>query len=164
MPRRKSVLQQAIEWIEQQGERLGDVIADAADEFRRLSPKELEQLGFSRKARRYVRKTERPSKTRTISAREYETKKIERKYGKRISKETAHKLRSKGKIRYRSAQASASARLNTERAKARQAFQEDDYSGDDYSGDIKLIVKFNDVRYRGLSESEKDRFRELFKS
>jgi len=84
--------------------------ADAAEELRRLTPEELRRLGFTPTSRRYVRKSvKRPTKrSRTVSHRQYETRKSTRKIkGKRVkvSRERMTKLRKTGRVKYKTEQA-----------------------------------------------------------
>jgi len=71
-------------------------------DFVRLTPEQNVKLGFSRKARRYGLKEERETKaTLTISARQFETKRTQERFG--LTPEQATEARRQGAISYVSA-------------------------------------------------------------
>jgi hypothetical protein len=73
-------------------------------DYHRLTPSELEKLGFSRKARRYLPQTIRKpfARTKTISARQHETLRTRQEYGL-STPEVATKAREAGALRYKTA-------------------------------------------------------------
>jgi len=85
----------------------------AYSDLRRLSPDENEQLGFTRKARRYVLKSIRKltKRTHTTSARERETLRVKQEYGL-ASPEVATRARRDKALSYKSAAAQETAARN----------------------------------------------------
>lgn len=173
MPRRRreTILERGQRLIEEALQSGVDLLHDAQDEFRRLTPKELQRLGYSPKSRRYVKaKVKRPTKrTKSISHRKYETKRV-----KGISRETQAKLRRKGTLKFRTAQAKRDAERNRLRVEIRNMIHEVTPK------DLRLIIKFREFGYHGLTSEEEnspivydeerdgideqERFRQLFKA
>lgn len=105
----EGAIKSALRWARQ-------VEKDALSEFRRASPVENVLLGFSPKARRYVKKGGRVTRrTRSISARQAETKRVKEQYGF-ASPEIATKAREGGALSYRNAQARETAQRTKDAA------------------------------------------------
>lgn len=79
------------------------------EKLRRASPGENMRMGFSPKARRYVKPGAKIAKTTaSVSARQYETKRVRKIYGM-ASPEIATKARQQGALSYRTGQAAETA-------------------------------------------------------
>lgn len=117
------------------------------DTYRRLSPTELQRLGFSKTSRRYVRKTTKnlTKSTVTIPYRQYEQKRILVETGERITLERKARQLSSGERSYRS---ESIRRISLFKKDAREIRA--DVTGVTLK-DIKLILKFRDEGYHGLS-------------
>lgn len=137
--------------------------------FRRLSPAELLGIGVSPKSRRYIRSTTKrvTKQTKTISARQYETRRNKAELGKRVSKEKRTKLLASGQLQYRNQH---TANIEQFKRIAREIRRDIDGIT---PKDVALIIKFKKVGYHGLTpedeidpiiyEDEQEEFRRLFK-
>ena len=139
--------------------------------YRRLKPQELRALGFSAKSRRYVSPGFEPILEAakllgglgfaglvdpTISARQYEQKRLTEQLGSRTTKEKATRYRREGLLGYRTHQAKETAAYQ---ARAKRIRTEVDNIT---PADTKLVDKFQRLGWKSLTQSERDRFRKLF--
>lgn len=137
---------------------------------RRLSPTELDRLGYSRSARRYVKKSTKRlvrGKTTTIPYRQYEQTRILAETGRRVSLERKTRELASGQRQYRS---ESIRNITIFKRKAREIRRDVDHIT---LKDVKLIVKWQTVGWHGLTseeenepiiyENEQERFSQLFK-
>jgi hypothetical protein len=143
-------------------------------DYRRLSPSELRAIGKSPKSRHYVRATTKniTPKTKTISARQYENKRIEKvTHGKAKTKEQFTKGVKTGAVRYVSNKQRDAIAYRKRAERIRDAIPYEKYYQDkwgepiskvQWQRDVHLIEKFDRVRFKGLTDEEKSDWRGLF--
>lgn len=134
--------------------------------FRRLSPKELTKLGLLPTSRRYVRAATKTisKRTKTISHRAYETKKIRQVFGQKLTREQVTQRRQSGEISYQTAASKQNAFLRKEYSRIRAGLRDsNDLDKLIPLSDVKLIYKKQTTAWEHFSEEEKQRWKELFK-
>jgi hypothetical protein len=130
-------------------------MAFSPTDYRRLSPAELKRLGYSAGSKRRVLATIKrvTSTTPTLTDRQYAQLRISRRVGKATTKEAYSNLVSQGKIKYETRQARGAGEGRFVRR----------YISEIAPKDLRLINKWYEDGYDGLTDKEKARFDKLFK-
>jgi hypothetical protein len=130
-------------------------MAFSPTDYRRLSPSELKRLGYSAGSKRRVLATIKKvtSATPTLTDRQYAQLRIAKRIGKETSKETYSDLVKQGKIKYETRQARSAGEGRFVRR----------YISEIAPKHLRLINKWNEVGYNGLTDKEKAEFGKLFK-
>jgi hypothetical protein len=124
-------------------------------DYRRLSAAELKRLGYGEGSKRRVLSTVKrvTSTTPTLTDRQYSELKISRRLGNKTSKEEYNKLVNTGKVK----PATKQARSAKEGRFVRR------YVSEIAPNHLRLISKWHEVGYAGLTDREKISFGKLFK-
>jgi hypothetical protein len=130
-------------------------MAFSPTDYRRLSPAELKRLGYSAGSKRRVLATitKVTSTTPTLTDRQYAQLRITKRLGKQTSKEAYSNLVRQGKIKYETKQARGAEGGRFVRR----------YVSEIAPKHLRLINKWNEVGYRGLTDKEKETWGKLFK-
>jgi hypothetical protein len=124
-------------------------------DYRRLSATELKRLGYGEGSKRRVLSTvKRVTKaTPTLTDRQYAQLRIEKRVGKKISKEEYSGLVRQGRIKYETRQARSAGEGRFVRRYISQIAPKH----------LRLINKWHEVQFNGLTDKEKEDFGKLFK-
>jgi hypothetical protein len=124
-------------------------------DYRRLTQAELKRLGYSAGSKRRVLATIKrmTSTTPTLTDRQYAQLRIEKRVGKKVSKEQYSKLVSQGKIKYETRQARSAGEGRFVRRHVSEIAP----------NHLRLINKWHEYGYNGLTDKEKQTFGKLFK-
>jgi hypothetical protein len=130
-------------------------MAFSPTDYRRLTPAELKRLGYSAGSKRRVLTTIKrvSSTTPTLTDRQYAQLRIEKRVGKGTTKEAYSALVKQGKIKYETRQARNAGEGRFVRR----------YVSEITPRHLRLINKWHEVAYNGLSDKEKAEFNRLFK-
>jgi hypothetical protein len=130
-------------------------MAFSPKDYRRLSPSELKRLGYSAGSKRRVLATIKKvtSTTPTLTDRQYAQLRIEKRVGKRTTKEAYSNLVKQGKIKYETRQARSAGEGRFVRR----------YISEIAPKHLRLINKWHEVGKNGLTDREKAEFDRLFK-
>jgi hypothetical protein len=130
-------------------------MAQSPKDYRRLTPAELKRLGYSAGSKRRVLATIKKvtSTTPTLTDRQYAQLRITKRLGKQTSKEAYSNLVRRGKIQYETRQARSAAEGRFVRGYLPQISPKH----------LRLINKWHEVHYNGLTDREKAEFGKLFK-
>jgi hypothetical protein len=130
-------------------------MAQSPKDYRRLSPAELKRLGYSAGSKRRVLATIKKvtSATPTLTDRQYAQLRISKRVGKQTSKEAYSNLVKQGKIKYETRQARSAGEGRFVRGYLPQIAPKH----------LRLINKWHEVGYNGLTDKEKENFGKLFK-
>jgi hypothetical protein len=125
-------------------------------EYRRLTAAELRRLGYGEGSKRRVLSTVKrvTSATPTLTDRQYTELRISSRLGKVTSKEEYNKLVNTGKVRPATKQA---------RSAKEGRFVRHRYVSEITPSHLRLINKWHEVGYAGLTDREKISFGKLFK-
>jgi hypothetical protein len=130
-------------------------MAFSPSDYRRLTPVELKRLGYGAGSKRRVLATvKRITKaTPSLTDRQYAQVRITKRVGKEITKEQYSKLVSQGKIKYATRQARSAGEARFVRRHISEIAPDH----------LRLINKWHESGYNGLTDKEKETFRKLFK-
>ena len=130
-------------------------MAHSSKDYRHLTPAELKRLGLSAGSKRRVLMTVKKvtKATPTLTDRQYAQLRIKQRVGKETTKEQYSKLVSQGKIKYETRQARGAAEGRFVRR----------YISEIAPKHLRLINKWHEDGYNGLTDKEKVTFGKLFK-
>jgi hypothetical protein len=130
-------------------------MALSPSDYRRLTPTELKRLGYSAGSKRRILMTvKRVTKaTPALTDRQYAELRIAKRLGKETSKEQYRDLVNQGKIKYETRQARSAGEGRFVRR----------YISEIAPNHLRLINKWHEVGYNGLTDKEKATFGKLFK-
>jgi hypothetical protein len=129
-------------------------MAFSPKDYRRLTPAELKRLGYSAGSKRRVLASVKrvSSTTPTLTDRQYAQLRITKRLGKQTSKEAYSNLVKQGKIKYETKQARSA-------GEGRFVWR---YVSEIAPRHLRLINKWHEVGYNGLTDREKAEFGRLF--
>jgi hypothetical protein len=124
-------------------------------DYRRLTAAELKRLGYGEGSKRRVLSTVKrvTSATPTLTDRQYAQFRIEKRVGKKTTKEGYSNLVRQGKIKYETRQARSAGEARFVRGFLPQIAPKH----------LRIINKWHEEGYNGLTDKEKETFRRLFK-
>jgi hypothetical protein len=124
-------------------------------DYRKLTPTELKRLGYGEGSKRRVLSTvKRVTKTTpTLTDRQYAQLRIAKRVGKEVTKEQYSKLVSQGSIKYETRQARSAGEGRFVRRHVSEIAP----------NHLRLINKWHEDGYNGLTDREKVTFGKLFK-
>lgn len=125
------------------------------NDYRRLTPAELKRLGLGTGSKRRVLATIKKvtKASPTLTDRQYAQLRIKKRVGKEVSKEQYSNLVRQGKIKYETRQARSAGEGRFVRGYLPQIAPEH----------LRLINKWHEDGYNGLTDKEKENFGKLFK-
>jgi hypothetical protein len=130
-------------------------MAFSPTDYRRLTPTELKRLGLGAGSKRRVLMTVKSvtKATPTLTDRQYAQLRIKKRVGKEVSKEGYSNLVRQGKIKYETRQARSAGEGRFVRGYLPQIAPKH----------LRLINKWHEDGYNGLTDKEKETFGKLFK-
>jgi hypothetical protein len=130
-------------------------MAFSPTDYRRLTPTELKRSGYSAGSKRRVLLTVKKitKATPTLTDRQYAQLRIKTRVGKEVTREQYSKLVNQGKIKYETQQARSAGEGRFVRR----------HISEIAPNHLRLINKWNENGYNGLTDKEKATFSKLFK-